>query len=91
MRLRGPSQMDVDGKGYVNLVDANWKPLAETFPAEGGEGDESHDLIDGCHEENVGWMKIASFMVGPDFYDAMTAFPDVWYAFYQRPPETVIY
>jgi hypothetical protein len=75
----------------VNFVDANWKPLSERFPAEGGEGDESHEPIDGCREENVGWMKIAAFMVGPDFYDAMSGFPDVWYSFYQRPFETVIY
>jgi hypothetical protein len=83
--------MDVHGEGCVNFVDANWKPLSERLPAEGREGDESCEPIDGCREENVGWMKIASFMVGPDFYEVMSGFPDVWYSFYQRPPEAVIY
>jgi len=84
---------DMLGEGYVNFVDANWMPLSERFPAdEGGECDELHEPIDGCREENVGWMKMASFtIVGPDFYDTMSGFPDVWYSFYQRPPETVIY
>jgi hypothetical protein len=84
-------EMDMHAEGYVNFVDANWKPLSERLPAEGGEGDESYEPIDGCREENVGWMKIASFMVGPDFYEVMSGFPDVWYSFYQRPPDTVIY
>jgi hypothetical protein len=77
----------------VNFVDANWVPLSERFPdEEGGDGDARHEPVDGCCEESVGSMKVASLtMVGPDFYDAMGGFPDVWYSFYQRPPETVIY
>ena len=89
-----PPNMDVDGKGYVNFVDANWKPLIKILPAKAREVreiDQSYEPIDGCREEDVGWMKIGSVMAGPDFYDAMTGSPDVWYDFYERPPETVVY
>jgi hypothetical protein len=86
-----PPEMDVDGEGYVNFVDANWEPLSERFPTEDREVDELYEPIDGYREENVGWMKIASFMVGLEFYEAMSGFPDVWHSFYQRPPETVIW
>ena len=72
-----PRKTDVHSKGYVNFVDANWKSLSERLPAEGREVDESCQPPDGCREEDVRWMKIG--------------FPDVWYSFYKRPPETVIY
>lgn len=84
-----PPEKDVHGQGYVNFVDANWEPLSERLPTGAREVDELYEPIDGCREEDVGWMKIALNMVGPYFYEAMTGFPDVWYAFYQRPPETL--
>jgi hypothetical protein len=82
-------ELDIDGVGYVNFVDADWKPLSKLAPTVGDVGDDIvHEPIDGCIEENVGWMKIASYMVGPAFYQAMMGYPDTWYLFYERPPET---
>lgn len=81
---------DLDGVGYVNFVDANWKSLSELTSIVGdigAEEDDVHEPIDGCTEENVGWMKIASHMVGADFYQGMMGNRDSWYAFYKRPPE----
>ncbi|ERF74300.1 hypothetical protein EPUS_01987 [Endocarpon pusillum Z07020] len=71
-----PPEIGVHGEGYVNFVDANWKPLSQRLFAQATEGDESYEPIDGCREENVGWMKIASFMVGLDFYEVMSGSPD---------------
>jgi hypothetical protein len=87
-----PPEKDFDGVGYVNFVDGRWKPLSELTSNIGqvDEGeDEVHEAIEGCTEENVGWMKITSRMVGADFYEAMMGYSDVWYLKYQRPPETV--
>jgi hypothetical protein len=75
--------------GYMDFADANWKPLSELashIEDVGGGEDGVHEPIDSCTEENVGWMKIASHMVGSAFYQAMMGYPDVWYAMYQRPP-----
>jgi hypothetical protein len=87
-----PPEKDFDGVGYVNFVDGRWKPLSELTSNIGqvDEGeDEVHEAIEGCTEENVGWMKITSRMVGADFYEAMMGYSDLWYLKYQRPPETV--
>lgn len=76
---------DLDGVGYVNFVNADWKPLGELGIAAGE--DDVHEPIDGCTEEDVGWMKIASHMVGTGFYESTIGYPDCWYVFYERPPE----
>lgn len=80
------------GGSHVNFIDANWKPYSEIFPEEEPDEDpeELFEPIEGCEDENVGWMKIAPYMIGAEFYEAATAFGDSWYAFYQRPPETVV-
>lgn len=88
-----PPDDDFDGEGHVNFVDADWVPMSEwpkeylLHPNQTPEED-LYDPIDGCREENVGWMKMAAWMVGPSFYEAMYDVPEVWYCFYQRPPET---
>jgi hypothetical protein len=86
-----PPELDLDGVGYVNFVNAGWRPLSELTTIVGDisgvGGDEVHESIDGCTEENVGWMMIASHMVGAHYYEAMMGNPDSWYLFYKRPPE----
>lgn len=82
-----PPETDLWGVGYVNFVDAEWKPLSELTEDVGGAREEDvHEAIEGCTEENVGWMKIASHMIGAGFYQVMMGYPDVWYEMYQRPP-----
>jgi hypothetical protein len=85
-----PAKAELFGDGYVNFVDADWKPLSEYFPDDPeAAGGEVHEAIESCTEENVGWMKIGLHLVGPDFYRAMMGYPDVWYVMYQRPPEVM--
>ena len=78
-----PPKQDRDCVGYVNFVAGPWKPLISELTSnvehvDEGE-DDVHELIEGFTEENVGWMKITSRMVGADFYEAMMGYPDVWY------------
>lgn len=79
-----------DRGAHVKFVDAGWRPMAETCPdMEESERDESYEEIDGCREENVGWMKISPYMINTDFYDAWCGVVDIWHVFYKRPPKTV--
>ena len=79
--------------GYVNLVNASWKRLLEHIPPNKLTGDLEEDIgglrepIDGCYEDDVGWMKLESMGLDAEFYDAMTGYPDIWYVYYERPPQ----
>ncbi|BCR84336.1 uncharacterized protein ACHE_11738A [Aspergillus chevalieri] len=83
--------------GYVNLVKADWVPMSEQ-PAGGKLCDEDdyfeeeqYEPIDGCCEEDVGWMRLAVENLGAGFYDSMFCLDDMWHVFYKRPPEVVLY
>ena len=80
---------DPSGKGFVNFVDARWKPLGNRYP---DNNDERHDPVDGCTEENVGWMRIATMMIDAEWYDAAVDFAGGgWHVYYLRPPRVVLY
>ncbi|KAH8427985.1 uncharacterized protein LDX57_005691 [Aspergillus melleus] len=82
-------------EGYVNFVDGYWKTLSELgleddenpWPDEPGEYDAP---IEGCIEENVGWMKLDAADISMEWYDGIDGFEyESWYIFYQRPPAIV--
>jgi hypothetical protein len=96
------------GEGFVNFVDSQWKPLGERTNPYGVEEDEDYEVyedeedededevldpIDGCTEENVGWMKLqASSSIGAEFYLIVYGYrAGGWYVAYQRPPELVMW
>lgn len=54
-----------------------------------GDDDEEHKPSDGCFKEDVGWMKIMAHLVDASFYQVIDGPSDMWYNFYQRPPEVV--
>jgi hypothetical protein len=82
---------DLSGKGFVNFVDSRWEPMDKEHYGPIEQGGEL-DAVDGCEQENVGWMKIASLMIDAGWYDAAFNFPGVgWYVYYLRPPGVVIY
>ena len=89
---RGDDGWDAPG-AHVKFVDAGWEPMEEEKywdgVAEEDRFEETYDEIDGCRQENVGWMRISPYMLGGEFYDAWCGVVDVWYAFYRRPPETL--
>jgi hypothetical protein len=55
--------------------------------------DEVFDTIDGCTEENVGWMRLAATtVVGTEFYVSVYDYVSgAWYVTYKRPPEIAIW
>jgi hypothetical protein len=79
-------------EAHVKFVDVGWKSLADRFPdMDESERDATYKEIDGCREENVGWMRISPFMLNAEFYDAWCGVVDIWHVFYQRPPRTVVW
>ena len=50
------------------------------------EEDEEHPAIEGCTEEDVGWMKVQYQSVIPDFYVNLRD-PNAWIGDYRRPPD----
>lgn len=75
--------------GSVNLVDADWLPLRERCPDEYSDDDDdefAYDPIEGCTEEQVGWMMIAgpaidAKLLGEEMCD------ELWYVYYKRPDD----
>ncbi|KAI7203894.1 hypothetical protein KC316_g962 [Hortaea werneckii] len=88
-------ECDMLGEGSVDFVDSQWEPMGEGEDEDEDECEEDRetfDPIEGCAEENVGWMKIAAVMIDATWYDTSSGFAyGGWYAFYKRPLETVLY
>ncbi|KAI7466088.1 hypothetical protein KC357_g7469 [Hortaea werneckii] len=91
-------ECDMYGGGYVDFVDSQWEPMGEEEDEDEdeyalcAEDRETFDSIEGCTEEDVGWMKIAADMIGAHWYSEASGFKyGGWYTFYKRPPETVLY
>lgn len=77
-------ERDSRREGFVNLVDSRWTSLSERgYP----EDEEVFDPIDGCTEEDVGWMRIARDSVGANLYMMDDC---AWYVYYLRPPAVVL-
>ncbi|PGH18382.1 hypothetical protein AJ79_00449 [Helicocarpus griseus UAMH5409] len=72
--------------GWVNLVRAD-EDIDSSRNSAGLIDETEH----GEEDEDEGWMMIAAYMIGPDFYDAIDQWPDTWYAFYTPPPGLVVY
>lgn len=89
-----PLESAFEGAGYLNFVAANWKPMSQIkseLGIVGAEEEEVYEPIEGCTEEDVGWMRISSIHVGAGFYQVLMGWPDVWYIYYVRPPEVMIW
>lgn len=83
----------------MNFIDAYWKPLNGKYlecpdPSLkkdfGVKLEERFEPIEGCVEENVGWMKLATINVCTEFYVNIGGTNDEsWYHYYKRPPDIV--
>lgn len=73
--------------------DEDYEDYEDYEDEEDGDEDEVLDPIDGCTEENVGWMKLqASTSIGAEFYLTVYGYrAGGWYVAYQRPPELVMW
>lgn len=81
----------LDG-AFVKLVDGHWEPLGEDKQAKDDDEErEKLQPIEGCTEEDVGWMCIVPDMIDSSFYNTLTGDPNVWFIFYERPPSILRY
>lgn len=90
------------GDAWVNLVEADWDPHAAEVLREEyrikhvdmgldlvdlDDSDEySFPEIDGCTEENIGWMKVHYMAVIPRYYTLLRDVNGLGDYFYERPP-----
>ena len=61
-----PPEFDWHEQGFVNFVDSRWRPMSDEDYYRGmtnEQREEGLDAIDGCEQENVGWMRISSMLV----------------------------
>ncbi|KAK1513786.1 hypothetical protein CABS01_07192 [Colletotrichum abscissum] len=71
-----PPDYDLDCESHINFIDAYWKPTREwagmlrhTKQDEIDAFETAHEPIEGCGEENVGWMKVSTETMGSDWYE----------------------
>ncbi|KAL2882727.1 hypothetical protein SGCOL_001938 [Colletotrichum sp. CLE4] len=81
-----PAEANMDIRGHISLVSAEWEP-ARLEDYHGDRVIEDHfsfPELEGCTEENVGWMRLAVSEVGPSTFERI---PHLWYIVYERPPD----
>jgi len=76
---------------HYNLVHSHWRPgMNEEDENENENEDEDQSLqpIDGCRQEDVGWMKVQPILLGPDFCSFVEMYLEdhSWKREYVRPP-----
>ncbi|KAF2223298.1 hypothetical protein BDZ85DRAFT_261337 [Elsinoe ampelina] len=76
------------GLSHIKLVKADAEPLVihETHD----DDEAAYEAIDGCSDFDVGWMKIALNLTGPNCYESLYGSNEAWYAYYQRPPDELL-
>jgi hypothetical protein len=81
------------GLGYVNFVDSLWEPMGDRYFEDGYEPEEDEILepVDGCAEENVGWMRVSVRMAFGAYFYLGAGDSEHWYLFYRRPPHDLLY
>lgn len=73
---------DPFGFGYVDFVQAGLQAFVP-MDADELECHEEFEAIEGCTDEDVGWMRITASMLGPSWYHTMAS--DSWHVYYLRP------
>ncbi|KAK4166887.1 hypothetical protein QBC43DRAFT_376851 [Cladorrhinum sp. PSN259] len=95
-----------EGEGWVNLIKGDWKPRGATSGAPESQGaqhnddegdftddeddDDEYPPIEGCTEEDVGWMKVLLVSLMPGTY-ANLRDAYLWNIQYRRPPDIESY
>jgi hypothetical protein len=73
---------------FVKFVDANWEPATVREEDEEPDGFEE---IEGCTEEDVGWMRVSPIMIFTAFYETLNGDNMAWEVFYNRPLHIVLW
>lgn len=80
------SVISEEGKGWVKLIKGDWESREATRQQQHPHKTEEYPAIEGCTEEDVGWMKVELNSVMPDFYHILRDL-NAWHAEYRRPPD----
>jgi hypothetical protein len=87
---------------YLKIVNSSWEPIPAVTVVKVEQADEQDDddwwnqeelldPIDGCTEDDVGWMRIEPFMIKAYFYETLESSDESWNLFYKRPPRILRY
>jgi hypothetical protein len=89
--FQGKRWLRVRNVAFVKFVDSNWELSSESEKQEDEDfwGQEILEPIEGCTEEDVGWMRIAPLLISFDFYDMLAGDENRWFVFYERPPRII--
>lgn len=66
----------------VNFIRANWEPDPDS--------EDDYEPVQGCKEEDVGWILLSQQMMVVESLDYFDAPGDAWYTFYVRPPHMLL-
>ncbi|KAJ5121564.1 uncharacterized protein N7515_009525 [Penicillium bovifimosum] len=78
---------DEDEAAFVRVVYAEWKPeMPDEEDIAHGDGSELEEPIEGCTQNDVGWMKMCWRWVELPGFLKLRDWDD-WEAYYVRPPE----
>jgi hypothetical protein len=67
--------------------------LQERSPDEGyhdDDGEHAYDPVEGCTEEDVGWMMIAGSVIDAKLWGEDMS-QELWYVYYKRPYDILYY
>lgn len=88
-----PPPEDQLGNGFVNIIRSDWMPrtreeyLEELEGMQEGWTPEVFDSIEGCTEEDVGWMRISYTGLMVTWYCLFRGSGGEWDVEYRRPPQ----
>lgn len=88
-RDAGPGATD---PGWVHFVDALWTAALDGVDSETEETDMpdlDFEPIEGCREEDVGWIKVPARSICTELYALFDGY-EIWDALYGRPPEMAV-
>jgi hypothetical protein len=78
-----PHKIHWSDNAFVKIVDSGWEP-SPALMAEEQEGAVLWEPIEGCIEEDDGWMRIAPVMIIAYSYETLND-DEQWYLFYECP------
>ncbi|KAI7231022.1 hypothetical protein KC330_g6631 [Hortaea werneckii] len=94
--LYAPGNLDADpgstATGWVHFIDTLWKAQMNDVDSDTEEFDMpdlDFEPIEGCREEDVGWMKVATRSICTELYSLLDN-PEMWRIIYKRSPEMAV-
>ena len=79
-----PPELDFDGVGYVNLIDAAWDNEDNEEDEENEENEEDKDNEN--DNTDIGWMRVGLDGLYPSVYACLQE-RGMYYTMYKKPPQ----